>query len=397
MTQSTLPTRGKSGRFLVARELENDEPPISPTQFSSIARTSSLPFPISTMSHYIPTGLGAMPAAKSQRAPRFSDKNGEILSEFLRNYEHLADGNGLTEKQKVETILRYVPRSVRNFWSALPGYAPANWHHFRAEIESFYPDIAARTRCTRQVLTEFLELSAESLIHDENDIMKYYRSFLTIALPLLQDNKISDDDFNAEFFKGFHADDQDILADQLLKMNPRHPASKPFEVKDVVSAARWYFANDRFHKPLQLRVRSELRGRPKSRRRDPEKFIQRLFGDDRPSKQSVRDNNSSDSEPEQDDAPAVLERPTYDTRNGRFKESGSAKTQQPGDKDDLVALVTKLKSLSVHEPSYLVLYSHFQEHFLNIVQHLPKPDLFATQSSTATVAYQAPSVPAPQP
>ena len=289
-----------------------------------------------------------MPTAKSQRAPGFSDEDGEILSESLREYEDLTGGNGLMEKQKVETILRYVPGSVRNFWLTRPGYAPANWHNFHAQLRS-YPGVAVRTRSTRQVLTEFLELSAESLIRDENDIMKYYRGFLVIALPLLKDGKITNYDFNAEFFKGFHADDQDMLADQVFKINPLYSANEPFEVQDVVSAARRYFANDRFHKPLRVRVRSELRGRSKSRGRDPEQFIHRLFGDDLPSKRSVRDNNSVDSGPEQDNAPAALERPTYETRNVCFKESGSAKAQ-PGDEVDPVALVTKLKGLSVPNP-----------------------------------------------
>ncbi|KAF8260019.1 hypothetical protein EI94DRAFT_1466551, partial [Lactarius quietus] len=132
-----------------------------------------------------------MPAPKSQRAPRFLGEEGEILLEFLREYEDLADGNGLMEKQKVETILRYVPCSVRNFWMTLPGYSPARWLRFRAELERFYPDIAGHTRCTCQSLTEFLKLSAESRICDENDIMKYYWNFLTIALPLHRENKLS--------------------------------------------------------------------------------------------------------------------------------------------------------------------------------------------------------------
>ncbi|KAH8977838.1 hypothetical protein EDB86DRAFT_2775052, partial [Lactarius hatsudake] len=132
-----------------------------------------------------------MPAARSQRAPRFSGQDDEILGEFLREYEDLADGNGLSERQKVETILRYVPRSLRNLWSTLPGYVNVHWHHFRAQLEELYPDIAGRTRCTRQGLSQFVELSARNRIRDESDVLKYYRNFLTIASPLLRDNKLT--------------------------------------------------------------------------------------------------------------------------------------------------------------------------------------------------------------
>ena len=60
-------------------------------------------------------------------------------------------------------------------------------------------------------------------------------------------------------------------------------------------------------------------------------------------------------------------------------------------------MTLSLKGLSVNEPSYLALYSLCQERFLNIVQYLPKPDLFATRSSTAIVAYQGNSVTDRQP
>ena len=134
--------------------------------------TTQLPsFPSTNASHHIPTGLAAMPAAKSQRAPCFSGQDDKILAEFLHEYEDLAVGNGLTEQQKVETILRYIPRSLRNLWVTLPGYRTARWRRFRSELDKLYPDIAACTRCTRQGLAKFVELSARSRICDENDIM----------------------------------------------------------------------------------------------------------------------------------------------------------------------------------------------------------------------------------
>ena len=52
-----------------------------------------------------------MPSARSSRAPHFSGDEDELLTEFLREYEDLADGFGLTEEQKLHTILRYIPRT----------------------------------------------------------------------------------------------------------------------------------------------------------------------------------------------------------------------------------------------------------------------------------------------
>ena len=337
------------------------------------------PVPTSTLPHGTPRGLVAMPAAKSRRAPRFTGQDDEIFLEFLQEYEDLADRNGLTGKQKVETIIRYVPRSLRNLWVTLPGYRAAKWRRFRTELEGLYPDIAGQTRCTRQDLAEFVELSARSLIHDENDVMRYYRNFLTIALPLVDDRKITSYDFNAEFFRGFHIDDQDILADQVFRINPRHPVNEPFDVHDVVDVARRYFAADRFYKPLQLRLRNELRGRSKTRRGEAEKFIRRLFGD-----------SDSDSDQDRDSTSDTLKRPAYETCNVPFKESISAKAQHK-EEDDPITLVTQLNSLSVCEPSYLILYSKCQKRFPSIAQHLPKPDLFGNQLSPTAAAVPAPT------
>ena len=330
-----------------------------------------------------------MPASKSQRAPCFSGQDDEILSEFLREYEDLANGNGLTEKQKVETILRYVPRSLSNLWSTLPGYQTATWSSFRAELEELYPDIDARTRCTRQGLTEFVELSAEYRIRNERDILKYYRNFLTIALPLVKEGKLTHDDFHAEFFKGFHTDDQNVLAVQVRFTNPHHPTNEPFNIQDVLSAARQYFASDQFHKPPQRHAHTDLRGCSKTRRNDPERLIQQLFGD-KCSRKPARDDDS-DSDQEDSDA----ECPEYKTCSVCFKEPSLARTQ-PNDDDDAATLITKLRNLSVCEPSYFVLYSQCQERFPSIAQLLPKPDLFAAQMppASATVAYQSPPTPA---
>ena len=342
-------------------------------------------FPSTNMSHHFPTGLAAMPAAKSQCTPHFSGQDDEILTEFLREYKDLAVGNGLTEQQKVETILCYVPHSPCNLWVTLPGYWTARWYHFRSELDKLYPDIAAQTWCMQQGLAEFVELSAQSWICDENNIMKYYQNFLTITHPLLDEHKIITDAFKAEVFQSFHADDQDILVEQIFNINPRHPANEPFSVQDVLSAAQQYFTTDWFHMRLQHHVCGKLCGCSKTHCDKPEKLIQRLFGDKHSHKPTTQ-NDDSDSGQEDE----------YETHNVHFKESGKA---QPKEEDDPITLIGKLKSLSVCKPSYLVLYSQCQEHFPTIAQLLPKPNLFATQTPTAvaTVSYQSHHTPACQP
>src|SRR5258708_3722778 len=45
----------------------------------------------------------------------------QFLPDFLNKYEELADGFGLTEEQKFETILPYVLSSLQSLWKMLRG------------------------------------------------------------------------------------------------------------------------------------------------------------------------------------------------------------------------------------------------------------------------------------
>ena len=340
-----------------------------------------------------------MPAPRSQRAPRFSARDDELISEFLHEYEDLADGNGLTEKQKVETMICYVPRDLRKLWKTLPGYRATKWRRFREELIELHPDITEQA-CTREDLSQFVKLSAESHIHSKNDIMKYYRGFLTIAVPLADDHELTAKDFNAEFFRGFHKDDRKIIAEQILfSINPRHPPTEPFDINDIVTAARQFFASNRFYKPPRQKVHREHRGRSKTRRSNSGNLVHRLLGDRRSPRPAACDSDSdsdsgSDSDQEEDSA---TERPAYKTRNVHFKEKHSDRAQSKED-DESMAMVTKLSSLSIHEPSYLILYSKCLKRFPDVAQHLTKPDLRAPPSSASvTVAFQSPPAPVYQP
>jgi hypothetical protein len=140
------------------------------------------------------------------------------------------------------------------------------WHRFRAEPEELYPHIAART-CTRQELSQVVKLSAESRIRDENDVMKYYLNLLPIAAPLVDDHDLTSNDLHAEFFRDFHKNGQDILADYVLfNVNPRHPATEPFSSATIFC----------HQQSLQRRVCNVLRAFSRIRQGDPDRLIQQL-------------------------------------------------------------------------------------------------------------------------
>jgi hypothetical protein len=63
-----------------------------------------------------------MLAPCSHHVPYFSGEGGESLDDFLCEYEELADGHGLTQRQKVDWVIRYVAHSQRDLWKSMEGF-----------------------------------------------------------------------------------------------------------------------------------------------------------------------------------------------------------------------------------------------------------------------------------
>src|SRR5260370_38473722 len=108
-------------------------------------------------------------------------------------------------------VLRYIPSSTREFLTTLDGYISKDWTTFCSELRKLYPDTAASSRYTRTGLQEFVKISAQMRIRDENELLLYYRHFLQISNPLRLSNQLSDEVRNADVFKSFHPRYGDII------------------------------------------------------------------------------------------------------------------------------------------------------------------------------------------
>ena len=56
-----------------------------------------------------------MLAPESRRAPDFDSRNLEELKEFLEEFEKLAEKHGLTTKEKVKMVMKYVDKKTKKF------------------------------------------------------------------------------------------------------------------------------------------------------------------------------------------------------------------------------------------------------------------------------------------
>jgi hypothetical protein len=339
-----------------------------------------------------------MPVPRSHTAPYFSGQANDPLADFLHEYDTLANSYSLTNDQKVDTILRYVPSHVREFWKTLDGYINKDWTALKNMLESLYPDTTAGNRYTKTGLQDFVNLSGKTRIMDEDDLTLYYRRFLQLSNPLRASLKLSDDERNTEFFYGFHPDDRSILENRLFAMNPTRPIDKAPAMDDTIKAARSYFSNTQFHRPLHRRIRDSSPP-PSSNHRAMEQWFGRDSQDPRSSRQRDHERDR-DTYRSRDFSPQtqysheepVPQQPEYTTKTVRFQDSKSPREEEDLSLSDLIR---KMHGLSIRDANYAVLYAQCKRRFPEIAQDLAKPEMF--QASSAFTVQTPASLPWPQP
>ncbi len=89
----------------------------------------------------------------------------------------------------------------------LDGYTLKDWKIFCSDLEKLYPNMVASNCYTGAGLQEFIRISAQMCIQDEDNLMLYYRCFLQISSPL----QLSDEEWNAKFINGFHPRGHDVI------------------------------------------------------------------------------------------------------------------------------------------------------------------------------------------
>ncbi|KAI9443151.1 hypothetical protein H4582DRAFT_2054226 [Lactarius indigo] len=145
-------------------------------------------------------------------------------------------------------------------FGTLDGCGTDDWATFKSNLESLYPDLSA-ANYTKRALQEFVDISSKTRMRDEDDVMIYYRPFLTHSNPLSNKQRISDEERSLEFFRGFHSDDRELMF-RLSAMKPDHLVGLPYDLEDVLATARRQFSGVQLsdfpsrefrHGPINLR------------------------------------------------------------------------------------------------------------------------------------------------
>ena len=289
------------------------------------------------------------------------------------------DKCGLTNFQKVETVIQYVDRSQCHIWQSLPGYINRDWDNFCDDLGEEYVNPSAKGQCSRQKLAELTNRYARKRMDDETDIIHYYRKFHTLAKTLIDSGRITKHEYNVTFWHGFHPEDQKFLLVHLIAKHLNQPRGQAFDYKDILDTARAVFSGDNdflLQEPPSRHYQSDC---VRDQRMERSSRDQREYNHNKrayrrghahnppPSDCQVSDDEealSSDEEP----CPSQGRRhlPHVEMKIVRFQDS-CHKTK------DLEDLVGRLHGLSVRDREYVNLHARRVDPFPNAMMGIPKP------------------------
>jgi len=127
-----------------------------------------------------------MPSKRSKLTPHFMGEVEHPIEDFLDEYKELADKCGLTSPQKVETVIRYVDRSERHVWQALPGYINYDWDKLCDKLREEYVNPTTEGQFSKQKLLDFASKYTQKCMSDETNVINYQRKFNLLGKTLLE-------------------------------------------------------------------------------------------------------------------------------------------------------------------------------------------------------------------
>ena len=347
--------------------------------------------------HQVGAGPAAMPPPRSSRAPLFTGTVGDSIQDFVVEYEEYADSCGLTDRQKTETIIRYLSREIRDFWKSHNNYLTGNWRELKRELLTFYNGSSGRKRYSEEKLREFARRTSKLRMRNEDEVNHYYWQFMLLSKPLLDSHRLTTEAHNKIFWRGFHKKDRAAMTPRLIARHPDLDGDEYFDYQDVNRIARRTFSQTRGSDSDDSADESRsARGKRSDRGYDQEEH------DSRETDSTRRDRSRQRRSPPIDYSPHDSHSRLADGRHSppieaetkivHFKES--TREEEGREIDDLMR---RMRGLSIHDETYAMLYGRCAAWFPTVAQGLPKPQIVdhGATSLTAFTVQTPPSLPLP--
>ncbi|MDT7543780.1 MAG: hypothetical protein QOE33_3695 [Acidobacteriota bacterium] len=182
-----------------------------------------------------------MPGRGHSTAPTFSG-DALDLDRFFEEVDILADDAGLDDAGKIKHSLRYARREEYELWSTLVPAVGDSFDDFKAAVKKLYPGADDDRRYSVADLERLTKKQAEYGIENRAELGQYYRDFIRIVTFLKAKNRISDNEVNRAYERGFDDNLRERVRTRLQFKFPDHFYDDPYPLEQFHECAHFLLA-----------------------------------------------------------------------------------------------------------------------------------------------------------
>ena len=188
-----------------------------------------------------------MPCRGERAAPTFDTSKPRELVRFFKDLERLfVRAAVVSEADKKDHVLEYVPFAVEEIWKTFPEYGDQtkSYINFRDAILVHYPDATGDYVYAPQDMEELIENRLRTGIHTTDDLQAFHLAFLAITTWLIDKNQIGDFEQKRGYLRAFRQPLLSAIKNRLQMLHTQHHPNKPHNVADVHEAARYILQSE---------------------------------------------------------------------------------------------------------------------------------------------------------
>lgn len=187
-----------------------------------------------------------LPIPGTRQAPKEFTGRWEDALPFLDLYNRICAANNVTDPEKCTSLLQYCSYSTRKVIEGMEAYQDRDWPALQSEIEKQYNAKYGDYRFVEQDLSDLAQKWRHKSIHNLYDFRKYTRQFTAIAGWLKGKNKITEKEYNLQFWAGLPKPTRELAEARITTVEPRISRSSPYPVQKVVEACEYIMDRDHF-------------------------------------------------------------------------------------------------------------------------------------------------------
>ena len=199
-----------------------------------------------------------MPNSKNAPNIHLSSKTGPTeLKRFLAHFNYLCTQHEITDPaEKCEGLIPYCTTPVINMIERLPSYVQRNYEELVNDLY-YFMEGEDDTYDIGEII-HFTKKWRKKPFDSIRTFKQYHKGFLAHTGKAIGEETIDKKEYNRYFWEGIHSHLRKWIEERLAVLDPNLNTSIPFEMKQVVAAAKAIYPKDQFDRHLD-RIDTKLR------------------------------------------------------------------------------------------------------------------------------------------